>query len=132
MNELERARAEYPTPPDYCYRAKVVKIVDGDTLDVDIDLGFNINLRRRLRLYGVNTWEVRGPEREKGLLAKKFVEEFSESSREVWVQTLMDAEGKYGRVLALVWGLIEPSEFPGYKCLNLELLRLGHGREYMV
>ena len=30
------------TLPNYCYRCKVVKVVDGDTIDVDIDLGFNI------------------------------------------------------------------------------------------
>ena len=37
------------------YVAKVVRVVDGDTLDVDIDLGFDLTLRERVRLYGINT-----------------------------------------------------------------------------
>ena len=140
----ERLKAPHPAKPDYSYRCEVVKVVDGDTIDVDIDLGFNMKARKRLRLYGVNTWETRGEERERGLQAKKFVEgmlihghvasqhhRVSGRVREVWVQTLMDAKGKYGRLLAWVWVLIE-GDFPGYICLNTELLRLGHGREYMV
>lgn len=56
----------------YEYRAKVVHVVDADTIDVDIDLGFYIhNLRMRLRFAGIDAWEVRGPERPKGLIAKK-------------------------------------------------------------
>ena len=123
--------SQYPKPPQYVYRCKVVKIVDGDTQDVDIDLGFNITIRRRLRLYGINTWEIRGAEREKGLAAKKFVENFVADAKEIWLQTLMDAEGKYGRILAILWS-VDPGEFPGHKCLNTELLRLEHGREYMI
>jgi endonuclease YncB( thermonuclease family) len=127
----EQLRAPHPAKPDYSYRCKVVRVVDGDTIDVDIDLGFAITARKRLRLYGVNTWETRGAERPRGLLAKEYVETLLLSVKEVWVQTLMDAEGKYGRLLAWVWVLVE-GDFPGYVCLNTELLRLGHGREYMV
>lgn len=141
----ERLTAPHPAMPDYSYRCKVVRVVDGDTIDVDIDLGFNMTARKRLRLYGVNTWETRGAERPRGLLAKEYVETLllsgrnvnhqhllvSGSVKEVWVQTLMDAEGKYGRLLAWVWVMVE-GDFPGYVCLNTELLRLGHGREYMV
>lgn len=127
----ELLRAPHPAMPDYSYRCNVVRVVDGDTIDVDIDLGFAITARKRLRLYGVNTWETRGAERPRGLLAKEYVETLLLSVKEVWVQTLMDAEGKYGRLLAWVWVLVE-GDFPGYVCLNTELLRLGHGREYMV
>ena len=36
------------------YKAKVIKVVDGDTIDVDLDLGFGIWLRNeRVRLYGI-------------------------------------------------------------------------------
>ena len=39
------------------YRAKVKRIVDGDTVDFEVDLGFNVNINIRSRLLGVNTPE---------------------------------------------------------------------------
>ena len=42
------------------YRASLVKIIDGDTIDVDLDLGFDVVLKKqRIRLYGINTPESR-------------------------------------------------------------------------
>ena len=44
----------------YEYRAKIIKIVDGDTVDVDIDLGFGISLNNeRVRIMGIDTPESR-------------------------------------------------------------------------
>ena len=44
----------------YIYRVKqVLRVVDGDTIDVDIDLGFDISLTKRVRLSGVDTPESR-------------------------------------------------------------------------
>ena len=44
----------------YEYRAKVIKVIDGDTIDVDIDLGFGVILaKQRIRLYGIDTPESR-------------------------------------------------------------------------
>ena len=38
----------------------IVKVVDGDTVDVDIDLGFGVWLRKqRIRLVGIDTPESR-------------------------------------------------------------------------
>ncbi len=47
----------------YNYNAKITNVVDGDTFDFEIDLGFGITYKNRLRLYGVDTPEVRGSER---------------------------------------------------------------------
>ena len=42
------------------YKCKLVKVVDGDTVDVDIDLGFGVWLQnQRIRLYGIDTPESR-------------------------------------------------------------------------
>ena len=59
----------------FWYSARVLKVIDGDTLDVMIDLGFNIHHKARVRLYGVNTPESRTKdlaEKELGMKAKSF------------------------------------------------------------
>jgi len=115
--------------PTYTYRVKeVVKVVDGDTIDVALDVGFASYLRKRLRFMGVNTWEKSGDEKEKGLLAKARLEELLAGADNIYVQTIMDSQGKYGRVLAYVW-----VETAGVVTLvNTLLIEEGHGVEYMV
>ena len=42
------------------YRCKLIKVIDGDTIDIDIDLGFGVWLRnQRIRMYGIDTPESR-------------------------------------------------------------------------
>ena len=64
----------------YQYKCKLVKVVDGDTIDVDIDLGFGVWLRKqRIRMYGIDTPESRTRDLEEkryGLAAKEFVKQF--------------------------------------------------------
>ena len=64
----------------YEYKCKIVKIIDGDTVDVDIDLGFGVWLHKeRIRLYGIDTPESRTrdlEEKKYGLKAKEMVETF--------------------------------------------------------
>ena len=117
--------SEFPEfqAPSYTYRAEVVKIVDGDTIDVRIDVGFSTYIYKRLRFLGINAWETRGDEREKGLLAKQRLENLITISRnKVYVQTVMDTTGKYGRVLAWVW----TDTVNGPVCANKILLEEGH------
>ena len=63
----------------YEYRCKVLKVIDGDTVDVDIDLGFGIVLRdERVRLMGIDTPESRTRdkvEKQFGLASKKRLKE---------------------------------------------------------
>ena len=62
------------------YQCKIVKVIDGDTADVDIDLGFGVWMKKqRVRFYGVDTPESRTSDKEEkvyGLLAKKFVQSY--------------------------------------------------------
>ena len=108
--------------PSYTYRAKVVKVIDGDTIDVELDVGFNTHIYKRLRFLGIDTWEVRGEEKPKGLIAKARLEELVQD-QELYVQTVMDGEGKYGRVLAWLW--IDTDN--GMVNVNNLLLEEGHG-----
>ena len=44
----------------YEYKCNLVKVVDGDTIDVDIDLGFGVWMQnQRIRMYGIDTPESR-------------------------------------------------------------------------
>ena len=87
----------------YEYKCKIVKIIDGDTVDVDIDLGFGVWLHKeRIRLYGIDTPESRTrdlEEKKYGLKAKKLVETFMPIGSIQTLITEKDKSGKFGRIL---------------------------------
>tara|TARA_Y100000592_G_C5414948_1_gene290094 strand:+ start:457 stop:861 length:405 start_codon:yes stop_codon:yes gene_type:complete len=88
----------------YEYRCKVVRVIDGDTVDVDIDLGFGVWLHKeRVRIVGIDTPESRTRdkvEKRFGLLAKEFVENFFKTDGSIILSTQKyDAKGKFGRIL---------------------------------
>lgn len=86
----------------YFYNAIVKENYDGDTVTVDIDLGFGVWLYdQRIRLYGVDTPEIRGEEREEGLKVKNKVEELVKG-KNVLLESHKDKSGMYGRWLAKV------------------------------
>lgn len=90
----------------YEYRCKIVKVVDGDTVDVDIDLGFGVWMRNeRIRLFGIDTPESRTrdlEEKKYGLAAKDFLIKWT-SGGEITLKTQKDKEGKFGRILGELW-----------------------------
>lgn len=87
----------------YNYNATVVKIYDGDTITVDIDLGFGIKYTNvKLRLYGINTPEIRGEQRSEGLISKEYVVS-KLLNQNIIISTIKDKTGKYGRYLAVVF-----------------------------
>jgi len=92
----------------YEYRCKVLKIVDGDTVDVDIDLGFGIVLKsERVRVMGIDTPESRTRdkvEKQFGLAAKKRLKEMLDNKSGPILKTQInkkgeDMKGKFGRIL---------------------------------
>ena len=87
----------------YEYRVKVIKVIDGDTVDVDIDLGFDVwMLKQRIRLYGVDTPESRTRDAEEkvfGNLAKNFVQVRLPVGSNQVLRTKLDGKGKFGRIL---------------------------------
>ena len=87
----------------YEYNFELVKVVDGDTVDVDIDLGFDTwKLNERVRLYGVDTPESRTRDHiEKifGKEASRIVESFLPVGSRQTLETLKDKAGKFGRTL---------------------------------
>ena len=86
----------------YEYTAKLDRVVDGDTCDALIDLGFDTWVKKRIRFYGVDTWESRTrnlEEKKKGLAAKAYVKDLLENSDEGKFLLKSHGVGKYGRVL---------------------------------
>ena len=85
------------------YKAKVVKVVDGDTMDVDIDLGFSIVLaKQRIRLFGIDTPESRTRDKEEkfyGKLAAQFLKDRCKKGSYITLRTYLDKKGKFGRIL---------------------------------
>ena len=98
----------------YTYQAEVLRVVDGDTIDVILDLGIEVHTKQRLRLARINAWEPKGEEREKGLRATNVLisklsvplqdqEYYASPFRQIRVETIKDKTGKYGRYLAEIW-----------------------------
>ena len=90
----------------YEYRCKLVKVIDGDTIDVDIDLGFGVWLKKeRVRLVGIDTPESRTrdlEEKKYGLAAKEFLIKWT-GAGELRLKTQKDKTGKFGRILGELW-----------------------------
>ena len=106
------------------YRARIVRVIDGDTVVAEIDLGFHVSLRATLRLAGIDTPEVRGPTREAGHAATEYLElllkKLAGPERQLTVRTQKDRTGKYGRYLAVL--------VAGDRNLNETLVQAGHAR----
>ena len=111
----------------YEYKCKVIRVVDGDTCDAFIDLGFNTWIKKRIRFFGIDTWECRTRNKEekvKGLAAKEFTKELLENSDDGKFILKSHGVGKFGRVLGELF-------VKGHDLSVNQLLKEnGHGYEY--
>lgn len=112
----------------YQYKATVVRVVDGDTIDLTIDLGFKITTHQRIRLAGIDTPEIFSvkkdtPEHVLGLEVKQFVENrLVANNNEVMIET-EKLTGKYGRYIGTI--MLADSEIT----LNDELVEKGFAKK---
>ena len=88
------------------YDVVVVKIVDGDTVDVDIDLGFGVTLRdERVRIMGIDTPESRTRDKVEDLFGEaakaRLKELMVDGGKLITTEDRKgeDMKGKFGRVL---------------------------------
>ncbi len=114
----------------YEYRIKqVLRVVDGDTIDVDIDLGFNISYTQRVRLAGIDTPESRTTdkyEKALGLEVKKKLAELIKNATDIVIRTEKpDSSEKYGRILG--WLFLDGSS----ESVNTALIAGGYAWDYM-
>ena len=84
----------------YEYKIKeITKIYDGDTITVILDLGFGISKKEIIRLFGIDTPEIRGVERPEGLKSRERLVELLKEYPNTYIKTYKDKTGKYGRML---------------------------------
>lgn len=88
----------------YNYKAKLIKIIEGDTVDAEIDLGFDIKIRQRIKLYGIVTPDARSKditEQERAIEVKSKLLELL--GKEFIVETVHNKRGKYGRTMGIIY-----------------------------
>jgi len=116
----------------YTYGAKLLRVIDGDTLDVFVDLGFGVWIKRRVRLIGLDAYEARTrnkKEKAKGLLAKARLKEVLASEERFLL--ISHGVGKYGRCLGeilLTKSYIRSKKYHG-KSINEMLIAEGHAKK---
>ena len=113
----------------YKYKAQIVKVIDGDTVDVVVDVGFKMTTHQRVRLAKVDTPETfrrkkTSDEYKAGMAAKNFVKDRLKANKnKVVIETEKDPD-LYGRYLATIW--LADKDIS----LNDELLETGHATLY--
>lgn len=114
----------------YTYKAQVLHVVDGDTVDLHVSLGFEMYHKARFRLLGVNTPESYGKDAcEAGRAAKQFMIDHLPIGTTVVVATKKDKREKYGRMLCEMW-LHDAFGKDGSKSVNQTLIDAGHAKPY--
>lgn len=83
----------------YTYNASVLRVLDGDTVELMFDLGFHVKIAHICRLHGINAPEKNTPE---GKAAKAFLEALLPVATYVVAQTVKDKQEKFGRILVQI------------------------------
>jgi micrococcal nuclease len=121
----------------YIYKAELIRVVDGDTVDLIIDLGFDTLKRERFRLYGIDAPELNTLA---GKAAKAWLWEALQPLEAIYVQTIQLStkakRDKYGRFLAVLYddlGDIDanrPMKTPASPAsINAQMIAEGHAKE---
>jgi len=110
----------------YTYIAKVIRVVDGDTVIMKVDVGFHVTVKERFRLSSIDTAEIYRPrnakEKAHGLKAKALVEKYL-LGKKVLVKTKKNT-GKFGRWIATIYPLDKKGE-PALESMSVVLKAAG-------
>jgi micrococcal nuclease len=120
----------------YIYKASLIRVVDGDTVDLIIDLGFDTSRHERFRLYGIDAPELRTAA---GKKAKAWLEDALIPLETIYVQTLQHKtkakRDKYGRFLAVLYSEFGdvrtklPEGSLALESINSQMIEVGHAKE---
>jgi micrococcal nuclease len=121
----------------YIYKAELIRVVDGDTVDLVIDLGFDTFRHERFRLYGIDAPEIRFAA---GKEAKAWLWDVLQPLEAIYVQTIQLStkakRDKYGRFLAVLYDDLgdinanRPMKTPvSPASINAQMITEGHAKE---
>jgi micrococcal nuclease len=120
----------------YIYKAELIRVVDGDTVELMVDQGFSQFTKQTMRLYGIDAPEMRT---EEGKAAKKWLWEALQPLEAIYVQTIQletkAKRDKYGRFLAVLYrefGDVRtklPEKRLALESINSEMIEVGHAKE---
>lgn len=105
----------------YQYEAQVLKVVDGDTLDLFIDLGFKVGFNTRIRMIGIDTPEKWFPY---GKVVKAYLKQELEGNTIFLDVTKKD---KYGRYLGVVYLNKNDEQSVNDKLIEINMAKAYHG-----
>jgi micrococcal nuclease len=109
----------------YTYSAKILRVIDGDTIESEIDLGFGVSIRKIVRLNGIDTPEKNSrivSERELAVKATARTK-YALENKTVILKTQLDKDDKYGRVLAYVY--VSEKDVESNQSFNIKLIQEG-------
>ena len=106
------------------YNAKLVRVIDGDTIDAEIDLGFHVFVKKRIRLYKIDAPETRTRDKNEKLLGKRAKSRLLEilNSNNGSFVLRSHGIGKFGRCLGEI--------FVNNLSINEILIKEGHASRY--
>ena len=120
----------------YIYKAELVRVVDGDTVDLIIDLGFDTSRKERFRLYGIDAPEMNTAA---GKNSKKWLWDALQPLEAIYVETIQletkARRDKYGRFLAVLYGDLGhlranlPPKTLAVESINARMITEGHAKE---
>ena len=120
----------------YIYKAELVRVVDGDTVDLIIHLGFDTCRHEQFRLYGIDAPEMRT---EAGKAAKAWLWEALQPLEAIYVETIQletkAKRDKYGRFLAVLYSDLGdlranlPPKTLAVESINSQMIEAGHAKE---
>ena len=121
----------------YIYKAELIRVVDGDTVDLIIDLGFDTSRKERFRLYGIDAPEMNT---QAGKNSKKWLWDALQPLEAIYVQTIQletkAKRDKYGRFLAVLFDDTSDMQASGPtktrvcpSSINARMITEGHAKE---
>jgi len=108
----------------YEYRAKLIRVIDGDTVEAMVDLGFSVWMKQTIRLHGIDTPEIRTKdinEKVRGVAARARLLEIIADGGDKFL-LVSHGIGRYGRCLGTLYIKEEN--------INELLISEGHAKEY--
>ena len=87
------------------YKAILIRVIDGDTIDAEIDIGFDVFVKKRIRLWGINAPEKRATEKDEARAANNALRRLAEilALSHGEFELITHGNGKYGRCLGEIF-----------------------------